>query len=380
MAPEAMRSLLSRKRRPALLGALALLCAPQDSGWKRVEPGLALVFPADHGAHPGYKTEWWYLTGHLEDEQGARFGFQFTLFRRGLDARVPREGELPLRARELYAGHLALTDVARGETRFAERMRSSSPLARAAQGELDLALEDWSLVQGEKGELKLAGADPARAFGLELVLHPTKPLVLHGAGGYSQKGSEPGNASAYVSWTRLALEGTLQLDGAQRSVRGSAWFDHEFGSSVLEEGIVGWDWFGLQLDDDRELMLFVLRDKQGMPSTASAATLVAADGTARSLKSTEFTLRSTATWKSPKGGAAYPARWTIAIPAETLELELTPLVANCELASSSTRITYWEGPLEVRGSVKGDGVKGSAVTGRGYAELTGYAGSMAGRF
>jgi predicted secreted hydrolase len=374
MALDSMRT-LSRKHGRALLSALALLCAPQDSGWKRIEPGLTLVFPADHGAHPGYKTEWWYLTGHLEDEQGARFGFQFTIFRRGLDSREPREGELPLRAHDLYAGHLALTDVARGETRFAERLRSSSPLARAAQGELDLALEDWSLVRDEEGELKLAGADPARAFGLELLLRPTKPLVFHGEGGYSKKGGEPGNASAYVSWTRLALEGSLQLDGTRKTVHGSAWFDHEFGSSVLEEGVVGWDWFGLQLDDGRELMLFVLRGEAGEPSTASAATLVARDGTTLSLKSTEFTLHPTAAWKSPKSGASYPARWTIAIPAEGLELELTPLVANCELDSSATRVTYWEGPLEVRG-----GGKGGTVAGRGYAELTGYAGSMSGRF
>jgi len=365
-----MRSgLHSWKRPPALLAALALLSVPQDSGWKRVEPGLALSFPADHGAHPEYKTEWWYLTGHLEDGEGARFGFQFTLFRRGLDPRVPREGELPLRARELYAGHLALTDVARGETRFAERLRSSSPLARAATGELDLALEDWSLVRGAGDELKLSASDPARAFGLELGLRPTKPLVLHGQSGYSKKGDEPGNASAYVSWTRLALEGKLQLDGTSRTVRGSAWYDHEFGSSVLAEGVAGWDWFALQLDDGRELMLFALRDEDGAPSAASAGTLVERDGTLRTLARADFSLRPTATWKSPKG-TSYPSRWTIAIPAAGLELELAPLVADCEHDSSSTRVTYWEGPLAVRGN----------VTGRGYAELTGYAGSLAGRF
>jgi len=320
--------------------------------------------------HPGYRTEWWYLTGHLEDETGARFGFQFTVFRRGLDPREPKEGEEPLRASDLYAGHLALTDVARGETRFAERLRSSSPLARAARGELDLALEDWTLKRGEGNVLALSAADPARKIGLELALHPTKPLVLHGDKGYSKKGAEPGNASAYVSWTRLTLEGKMQLDGAVRSVRGSAWFDHEFGSGVLDEGIVGWDWFGLQLDDGRELMLFVLRDAEGVPSAASAATLVAKDGTARALKGGDFTRKPTATWKSAKSGATYPARWTIAVPSEGLELELAPLVANCELDSTSTRITYWEGPVEVRGSAKG----------RGYAELTGYAGPLTGRF
>jgi predicted secreted hydrolase len=364
-----MRDLPFTKRACLVLTAL-VPCVPQDPAWKRVEPGIALSFPADHGAHPEYRTEWWYLTGHLEDGEGARFGFQFTVFRRGLEPGGPRAGEPGLRARGIYAGHLALTDVARGETRFAERMRSSSPLARAAQSELELALEDWSLRLRADGELELSGADPARGFGFALGLRPEKPLVLHGDGGYSKKGGDPGNASAYVSWTRLAVEGTLRLDGAERKVRGSAWYDHEFGSSVLEEGVVGWDWFGLQLDDGRELMLFVLRDEAGAPSDASAGTLIARDGTARGLARGEFSLRRTATWKSPRSAASYPASWTVAIPAERLVLELTPLVADCELRSTSTRVTYWEGPLAVRGS----------VAGRGYAELTGYAGSLGGRF
>ena len=349
--------------------ALAFLCVPQDSAWKRVEPGLALTFPADHGSHPEYKTEWWYLTGQLEDEQGARFGFQFTVFRRGIDPRTPKEGQLPLRAKELLAGHLALTDVARGET--ARRAAAeSSPIAHAATNDLDLLIEDWTLARSEGDQLKLSASDPARKIGLELALHPTKPLVLHGQGGYSRKGRDPGNASAYVSWTRLAVEGKVELDGASRAVHGSAWFDHEFGSSVLDEGVTGWDWFGLQLDDGRELMLFVLRGAGGAPTDASAATLVAQDGTARVLKGADFTLKPTATWKSPKSGATYPARWTITVPAEKLELDLAPLVANCELASTSTRITYWEGPVEVHGS----------ATGRGYAELTGYAGPLTGKF
>ena len=352
------------------LAALLLALLPQTASWKRIEPGLALAFPADHGAHPQYRTEWWYLTGHLEDADGARFGFQFTIFRRGLDPREPSEGELALRAKELYAGHLALTDVARGETRFAERLRSSSPLARASGSELDLALEDWALVRDEHDQLKLVASDPGKAFGFEFTLRPQKPLVLHGQGGYSQKGDEPGNASAYVSWTRLALEGTLALDGGARAVRGSAWYDHEFGSSVLPEGVAGWDWFALQLEDGRELMVFGLRERSGGQSKSTSATVVARDGTTRTLKPAEFTLRSTGTWTSTKSRGKYPAGWTLAVPSEGLELVLTPLVADCELDSRSTRVTYWEGPIDVRGS----------AAGRGYAELTGYAGTLGGKF
>ena len=253
----------------------------------------------------------------------------------------------------------------------------ADPLARAAEGELEVVLEDWSLRRGARDELRLVAADPERAFGFELALRPAKPLVLHGAGGYSQKGGAAGNASAYVSWTRLALEGTLVLDGAERNVHGAAWFDHEFGSSVLPEGTDGWDWFGLQLDqpDGRELMLFVLRDARGEPIEASAATLVERDGRARALGRADFTLIPGASgpetrWTSPKTGATYPARWTIVIPEAELRLELAPLVSDCELVSRTTAISYWEGPVAVTGS----------ATGRGYAELTGYAGSLSGRF
>ncbi len=357
--------------RGAILGLLiGLLAAAQQAEppWKTIKPGLEPAFPADHGSHPEFQTEWWYLTGQLEDESGARFGFQFTVFRRGLEPGAARAGESPLRARNVFAGHLALADVARGELRFAERLQRGSPLARAAEGELEVVLEDWSLRRGVNDQLALVAADPERAFGFDFTLRPEKPLVLHGEGGYSRKGGEPDNASAYVSWTRLALAGRLRLDGTERRVQGSAWYDHEFGSSVLPEGTVGWDWFGLQLDDGRELMLFVLRGADGAPSEASATTLIERDGTAHPLGRADFALASLDTWRSPHTGATYPAAWTISLP--SLRLELTPLVPDCELVSRTTEVSYWEGPVAVTGS----------VTGRGYAELTGYAGSLAGRF
>ncbi len=352
--------------------ALALLAPAQE--WRRVEPGLELAFPRDHGAHLEYRTEWWYLTGELVSEGGERFGYQDTVFRSALGER-PRPavpGESPLRARHVLAGHPAVTDVAGGRTLLAERLRrAAAPLARASTEDLDLDLEDWSLRRAAGARLVLAARDPARAIGLELELIPQKPLVLHGERGVSAKGGEQGNASAYVSWTRLAASGRLLLGGAERAVQGSAWFDHEFGSSVLEQGTRGWDWFGLQLDDGRELMLFVLRGADGTAAPASAGTLVAADGTARALSAPDFTVTAQATWTSPRTGARYPARWTLELPAEALRLELVPLVPDAELVTSaSTRVTYWEGPVAVRGS----------AAGRGYAELTGYAGALGGRF
>jgi predicted secreted hydrolase len=346
-----------------------------DRDWRKVEPGLQLSFPADHGAHPEYQTEWWYLTGDLADDSGERFGFQFTLFRRGLEAGAPAEGASPLRARQAFAGHLVVNDVAGARTILAERLRrGGTPLAGARNGELEIHLDDWSLVRGPDDGLRLSASDAARGIGLELELHPAKPLVLHGERGYSRKGSRPENATAYVSWTRLAARGTLELEGRARAVAGEAWFDHEFGTTVLEEGLAGWDWFGLRLDDGRELMVFTLRREAGapagLPAPVAAGTLVERDGTARALAARDFTLEVRERWTSPSGGAAYPSRWRLALPGAGLELEIAPLVADCELHARSTGTTYWEGPVAVTGS----------VTGRGHAELTGYAGTMSGRF
>lgn len=355
-----------------------------DQEWTSVKPGLELAFPADHGAHPSFRTEWWYVTGQVTTEDGERFGFQFTVFRRGLDNRKPEPGASPLRARAAFAGHLAVTDVAHGRTLFAERLRrSGAPLAVASETDLDLVLEDWSLRRGPGAgaaagappdRLTLSASDPALAIGLELELVPSKPLVLHGERGYSQKGAEPGNASAYVSWTRLATSGRLTVDGKARSVHGESWFDHEFGSSVLGDETAGWDWFGLQLDDGRELMLFRLRrapgssERSGEP--ASAGTLIEQDGTTRALQREDFSIEVTERWTSPRTHASYPAHWRITLPDADLRLELAPLAADCELAARSTGTTYWEGPVQITGS----------TSGRGYAELTGYAGSLVPRF
>lgn len=355
-----------------LLAAPAALGDPSPDGWRRVLPGIELEFPADHGVHPEHRTEWWYLTGNVEDADGHRFGFQFTVFRNGLGDNPPLPGDDSPRPRQVYAGHLAVTDVDAGRTRFAERLRrGGTPLAGAAAGDLDVWIEDWSLRREPSGRLLVSAGDPAAGIGLELELVPRKSLVLHGEDGYSSKGGGEGNASAYFSWTRLAVEGRLTVPGGVRPVTGEAWFDHEFGSSVLAGGVEGWDWFGLQLEDGRELMLFVLRGADGRAAAASAGTLVGRDGRARPLRRADFAVEVLARWTSPRTGASYPARWVLSLPGEDLRLEVAPLVADAELATGgSTNVVYWEGPVAVSGGARG----------RGYAELTGYAGSMEGRF
>lgn len=357
-----------------LLFALSsgVLAQTPNDGFRRIAAGESIEFPRDHGAHPDTKTEWWYLTGNFEDAEGRPFGLQFTIFRSALTADPLAEHASPLRAHQVYLGHLALADIRANELRFAERLRrAGTALATASETDMDLALDDWSFTRIEGDRLELRAADPTIGVQLELELRPKKPLVLHGENGVSAKGAESGNASVYSSWTRLGAEGVLAIDGTLHTIRGECWFDHEYGSSVLGAGVRGWDWFGLQLDDGRELMLFYLRHEDGTPQPASAGTLIDRDGTHTHLSREDFTISASGAWTSPKSNATYPNAWHIEIPAHDLDLTLAPLIADCELGSAAgAGVTYWEGPVRIRGT----------QSGRGYAELTGYAGSMTGRF
>lgn len=351
---------------------LALALAAGD-GWQQQRGAFEAHFPADHGSHPRFQSEWWYATGELATPAGERFGYQITIFRLGLEPGLPEAGTPFWSARTVFAGHLALTEIGAQRTRSAERLRrSNGALAGALEGELDTWVDDWRIARDPASGVLHARAT-AREIGLdlELELAPSKPPVLHGPGGLSPKGTQEGNASAYLSFTRLATRGRATLDGRALELAGESWFDHEWGSSQLGEGVVGWDWFGLRLSDGRELMLYRMRRADGSALPLCAGTLVRADGSSRALAAGEVEWSVEAHWKSPHSRAEYPARWKIALPSEKLELQLVPRVPDCEIdGARSTGVVYWEGPLAVEGS----------VTGSGYGELTGYAGSLAGRF
>ncbi len=352
-----------------LVAAVAAAVAP-DVGWKTVTEPLVVELPRDHGAHPGFRTEWWYATGNLTSADGSRYGFQLTLFRRGIDPRPPAPDASALRARQVYAGHLALVDVERGTFSVAQRIRRGVlELAGAAENDLDTWLETWSIERLPDGAVALSAAAPENGTAVALRLRPDKAPVLHGVGGVSRKGAAPGNASAYVSWTRLAARGSISVAGTPFDVQGTAWFDHEWGTTELETGTAGWDWFALQLDDGRDLMLYVLRGRDGQPTRFSSGTLVAADGSWTRLEPGDFSVRATGTWTSPESGAVYPSGWTVSVASPALELEVTPLLRTTELDTLATTGTiYWEGPVAIRGSAAGSG----------YVELTGYAGPMEG--
>jgi predicted secreted hydrolase len=265
-----------------------------------------------------------------------------------------------------------VAEVGRGTMRFAQRVRRiAAGMAGAREDDLNLFLDDWEMRLLPSGAITFIADDRDSGTALTLELEPGKPLLLQGENGLSRKGPEPGNASVYVSFTRLAARGRLTLDGRERAVQGEAWFDHEWGTSQLGAGVVGWDWLGLRLADGRELMLYRLRNADGSAAPQSAGNLVERDGTTHRLAVSDFTLEPLSWWTSPRTGARYPARVRVRVPAVGLDLEVRPEIADAELdARASTGTIYWEGPVAVAGT----------ATGEGYLELTGYAGSMAKTF
>lgn len=358
----------------ALVGSLALPLAgwAGEDGWQRITGPPELVLPRDHGAHPEVQTEWWYLTANLRDGEGRRYGVQVTFFRSGLDPAPPEAGDSPLRARQAVAAHLAVAEVAAGRFHHAERVgRAGGGFSGFASDDLKVWLGDWQLERQPDDMLLARASDREAGIAVELSYQPAKPLVRQGVDGYSQKGADPGNASAYLSWSRLEVSGTLVLDGRELEVAGEGWFDHEWGSSQLGAGVAGWDWFSLRIDDGSELMVYRLRHEDGTPDAYSSGTVIRADGSIRRLAADEVVLEPTGWWTSPATGGRYPSGWRLVVPSEQLDLKLSPLVPGAELdGRGSTGVVYWEGPVEVSGSHRGEG----------YAELTGYAGSLKGRF
>jgi len=362
---------------------LGLILAVLLAGGVRAEgvfemprPGRVFAFPRDHGAHPEYKTEWWYYVGHLQAASGESFGYQLTFFRVGL--RKLRKPDPQARSawslNTVYFAHLALTDAARRTFGFREKAgRGALGLSGAAAGTQKVWIDDWQAeLQGE--EFHLLAQD--EGLGLDLVLKPMKPPALHGEGGYSRKSEKSNAASYYYSLPRLNTRGTITVDGRQLPVTGESWMDHEFFSRAMAPGLAGWDWFSLQLSGGWEVMLYLLRHQDGSVDPASSGTLIDPAGGTRHLNLADFMVKPTGFWTSPHTQTKYPAGWEIIIPGAGYRLTLTPTVPDQEIRSQApARVTYWEGQVKI------EGVKnGAPVAGIGYAELTGYDSGMGARF
>lgn len=338
----------------------------EAADFRKALPGYTFAFPRDHYAHDDFRTEWWYYTGHLAAKQGAEYGFQVTFFRSGLaEARAH-----PSRwaARNLYLAHFAVSDLARREHRYFERKgRAALGQAGASHEDLRVWIGNWG-VTGDGMRQRLTAKEGE--FTLNLALISQKEPVVHGERGISRKGAGRGHASHYYSLTRLSAEGTLAVRGEVLDVAGQAWMDHEFGSTQLAAGQVGWDWFGLQLDDGTELMLYLIRRQDGSADPHSAGTFVAADGRSVGLARREVAVQVLDHWQSPRSRGRYPSRWRIGVPSLGLDLTLAPAFPDQELdTAKSTQVTYWEGAVRAEGRRQG-----RRVTAKGYVELTGYAG------
>jgi predicted secreted hydrolase len=357
-----------------LVSFLLLSPAWASEGWKQATGSRAWNFPRDHGSHPEYRTEWWYFTGNLSDSTGSRYGYQLTFFRQGIRYRLP-DPSGPWDIRDVYLGHFALSDIPQKKFQYGERISRSGPgLAGASAESLDVWLLDWRARMKTSAITLKARHDRME---LDLTLMPRKPPVFHGQNGLSRKGPKEGQASYYTSFTHLDTEGFVKTSSNARiAVKGRSWFDHEFGSSQLTAEQKGWDWFSLSLSDGRDLMVYFLRRTDGSIEPASSGTLVEADGKTRHLDLSEISVKVLDHWKSPRSNGEYPSRWAIRIPSSGIDLTIAPSLADQELVTKgSTGVTYWEG------AVSGEGTsKSQSVSCQGYAEMTGYAGSLGSLF
>ena len=325
-------------------------------------PGYTFDFPRDHGSHDDYRTEWWYYTGHLYADDGRRYGFELTFFRVGVaPPGTPAESRWDLH--NVAVAHFAITDVNGKSFRYYEKLNRMSPFtASAAAGRLDVFNESWRATTRPDGAWQLtasAGSDT-----IDLALRARKAPAVHGENGISVKAQGVGFASHYYSMTRLDVNGIVN----NRHCRGAAWMDHEFGSSALRESQQGWDWYSIQLDNDAELMLYVIRRADGSPDVTSSGSLITSDGQVIHVRAEQMRITSSARWHSSKSGATYPMGWRVTVPAFRIDVTLQPLLRDQELVTkASTGVTYWEGACDVSGSFDGN-----AVSGDGYVEMTGY--------
>lgn len=343
-----------------------IACSDELVDFAMAAPERGITLPADHAAHPDYQNEWWYYTGQLTAKDGQRFGFQLTWFRVGLSKEQQEQSKF--KASTLYFAHFSITDKQKKTFRYKETLSRGGAYddAGADRRILRTWIGDWRN-EWLGGMFYISGRTDSMS--LSLIATPQKQPVLQGENGYSRKGKDPGNATMYYSIPRLQVGGVLEIDGELLEVTGNAWMDHEFGTSQLDAGQIGWDWFALQLDNGEEVMLYGLRQTDGSYDPNAMGVYIQKDGTKISLPSSAYTIEVLERWKSPASGATYPAKWRLTIPSQNFTATVTPYVADQELRTeTSTRITYWEGAVSV------EGTKGSApITGEGYVELTGYA-------
>ncbi len=353
------------RRRECLKTVLSLIVLPgtvraAQSGFAPVVPGRVLRFPEDEGSHPDFRTEWWYVTGWLDDA-GEPLGFQVTFFR----ARPHPASGNPSRfdPHDILIVHAAVSERAHGRLRLVQRAaRAGFGLAQALTGRVAVHIDEAYLRAGANGYATRIEADD---FSLDLQLDPTQPPLLQGEGGFSRKGPRPESASHYYSLPHLRVGGQVRIEGRTRNVRGSAWLDHEWASEYLAAQAVGWDWIGINLHDGSALMAFRMRTRDGGTFWAAATLRTARER--HTFAPGEVVWTPKRTWRSPRTGATYPVAMALRIG--DLRVELAPMMDDQENdARITTGAVYWEGAVTA--------LIGGQPSGRGYMELTGYAGKL----
>ena len=324
-----------------------------------VSKDYQLTFPDALYYKKDFRVQWWYFTGHVFDQTGREFGYELTFFVVNVQK---KEYASRFGVNTVFISHFALTDTSGNSFHFSDNADTG---AYGFAGARDDRLNVWidkNVVEGDAGKMHVKASDDYKA--IDLVLVPAKPFILNGENGYSRKSEEsPFIASLYFSCPRLTTEGSITAGNRVFRVKGESWFDREISSRALSEDQAGWDWFSIRLDDKREIMLYLLRKKDGATDRYSSGTFIYPDGKSRHLSKNDFSVNVLALHKSQKTGARYPAEWRITVPSENLTLTLTPLMKDQEvLAYRSTGNYYWEGTCKVHGS----------ATGRAYVEMTGY--------
>jgi predicted secreted hydrolase len=353
----------------ALSLLLAWGCTSTPVQYPTISPGHALTFPRDHFAHPEFRTEWWYYNGRLETETGDVYGFQLVFFIRRTDNDYIYGLPARLHSNPTHLSHFCLTDVAGQRLHFGERLTPDQTQGGDAGTRTDSFLVwngDWSA--RESGGVHHLEAHYS-LFDLALALTEAKPPVLHGEDGFFLKSDGPDfdRGTYYITHSRLVGDGVLTIAGKPQKVRAIAWRDHEFGSHQLAPDQLGWDWFSLQLDDNTELMLYMLKQRAGGWGPLSKGTYVRADGSTVALTKEDIILTPLRSWPSRFGAGDYQVDWRAQIPKLGLDLTVRPVLDNQEINSrKSTMVIYWEGLVSTRGEKDG-----KPIAGNGYVELCG---------
>jgi len=353
--------LLALASLPAWRPSLAQVLSADPVEFAPVLPGRKLVFPADHGAHPNFRTEWWYATGWLRLPDASPVGFQITFFR--VRSGIGESSASAFAPRQLVLAHAAIADPAFG------RLRHDQRAARVAFGRAGFDTQrtrvwvgDWRLERLEQGAEHYQATVTSETFAYSLQLKPTRAPMLNGQAGFSRKAPDPRHASYYYSQPQMQVSGSLKLAGNTRKVTGEAWLDHEWSSQLLPEGAQGWDWIGVNLFDGSALMAFRLR-RADNHALWSAASFRPAAGETQSYAPEAVAFEPLADWRSPRTGITYPVQWQVRVGQRVFQVHA--LMADQELDSRlSTGAIYWEGAIRL--------LENGREVGRGYLEMTGY--------